>query len=179
MMASNALAFPPRVQPEWTSRAQDMLTSHRASRGQLTAVEPEEPIDLGLRAGVRVRYQPDRNPELPDGLKKVVEDIRRMEALHPNWDSYKAFPLDDRAVSPTIELTVEGIQRCAPPAVVPLPSGGIGLRWRSESAELEIDVGPDGLGTALLEIGEVGEEVVDPVAVDQLFPLLHRFCSSR
>lgn len=177
-MASTALAFPQRIQPEMASRAQDMLNSHHAPHGWNNPVEFDAPIDLGLRAGVRVRYQPDRIPDLPDPLKRVVEDIRRMEALLPNWDSYKAFPLDDRAVSPAIELTVEGLRRCAAPRVVPLPTGGIGLRWKSADAELEIDVGPDGMGTALLEMSGHEEEVAEPVAVDQLFPLLHSFCKS-
>ena len=98
-----------------------------------------------------------------------------MEALPPNWDSYKAFPLDDRAVSPTIELTVEGLRRCAPPRVVPLPSGGIGLRWKSSDAELEVDVGPDGLATALLEVNGKEDEISEPASVAQLLPMLHRF----
>lgn len=175
-MASQALAFPPGVQPTWRSRAQDRQTP--ASRDSHRSVEPDELIDLGLRAGVKVRYWPDRNLDLPDGLKRVVEAIRRMEDLPPNWDSYRGFPLDDRAVQPAIELTLEGLRRCASPMVLPLPSGGIGLRWRSDDAELEIDVGPDGRGVAFFSANEVDEEFENPTPVDQLFPVLHRFCST-
>ena len=141
------------------------------------ATYSEVEVQLPLRAGIKMRFVPDKTGGLPADFVEVIEAIREIEVLRPGWDSYGAFPLNDRAVSPAIDLALAGIGRGQKPRIVPLPTGGLGLRWVSDAAELEIDVGPDGSASALFENHATGaEEERSPTGVEQLVPLVHQFC---
>lgn len=139
-----------------------------------------EPMDLGLRAGAKVIWKPDDSGNLPENFMFVVTAIKQFERLKPNWDSYGALPLDDRAVVPALELAIEGVKRCFAPTAVPLCTGGLGLRWKCDEAELEIDIGPTGAASALLEIFATYEivEKEDAENPSELFSLIQRYCSA-
>lgn len=148
-MASSAMAFQPPPARVAGRTAMSAIDQARAARPRVMTRDdcvPAMEIDLGLRAGVKVEYKPHRSTELPLGLLNLVDDIRGIEALPSGWDSYGGYVLDDRAVLPAIEVSLESLRRCAVPRVVPLPNGGLGLRWDSATAELEIDIAPTGAG---------------------------------
>lgn len=181
-MASRAIEYRPPIVPEAAHRARLAMDAGRAAKMKFdtsSAADTSLTIDLGLRSGISVRYTPAGRFELPEALVTIAGALRRIEKLEQNWDSYGGFALSDAAVLPAMELALESVRRCGKPDLVPLPTGGIGLRWFSPLAELEIDVRPDGRAIAVyedLETGEI-EEVDEPKEAGELFPLVHRFCS--
>jgi hypothetical protein len=130
-------------------------------RPWVMTVKPEPrtvELDTGLRADIRLTMPLTPYSKIPAKLARLVETIKSFEALQTNWDSYTARPLDDRAVRAAMELIVDAERTCcAPDDVVPLSSGGLGLRWAGENVELEIDIDPNRTCSALFEAG--GEEL--------------------
>ena len=159
-------------------RAQSL---HRADVGQLlvsnirryrtvTREASAEPVerDLGLRAGIRITFTPGKRQELPPRIVALVENIKAFEALPLGWDSYGAHPLNDSAVRAAMALIVRSESTCSTPdRVVPLSNGGLGLRWRKEAAELEIDVDPDGTYEGIIEVGDRDEELPHGSLIDR------------
>src|SRR4051794_35359282 len=133
MMASRALAFGPQPSPAEVAHAMllvDEITQPRV----VTNVPPPAVymIETGLRAGIKLRFTPDKRGEFPFAVAQAVEEVRKLERLPRGWDSYDAAPLDDRAVVAAFELIIHAESRCdAPMGLVPLSNGGIGLRWVS------------------------------------------------
>ena len=180
-MASRAMAFGPPPQTTTVHRALQILDTIRPR--EMTAIpEPQVfKLDVGLRAGIKINFTPDHRGKIPDEVLALISNIKRIEALAADWDSYGGYPLNDSAVAPAFELALSGHAQCAHPTVVPLPNGGLGLRWRSAKAELEIDVGPDGLCEAVFEELGAGEidEINQPTTAASLVPLVHHFCRVR
>lgn len=109
-------------------------------------------LDTGLRADIRLTMPLTPYSKVPAKLARLVEAIKSFESLQANWDSYSARPLDDRAVRAAMELIVDSERTCcAPDNLIPLSSGGLGLRWTSENLELEIDIDPDKTCSAVFE----------------------------
>jgi hypothetical protein len=137
-------------------------------------------IDLGLRAGCVINWRPHNNQEMLKKFLSVVDTIKKYESLQPGWDSYGGLPLNDRAVKPALELISEAVKRCTHPTVVPLCTGGLGLLWNGTDAELEIDVGPDGKASAVLEIfaDQILEERNDIEDISLLFPLFNQYSAA-
>jgi len=112
-------------------------------------------FDTGLRADIRLTLPVSKSSIFPQHIFDLVERIKALEDLPLNWDSYGALPIDDRAVRATMNLIIEAEKTCcSPDRVVPLASGGLGLRWRSADVELEVDVDTDKSCSAILETGE-------------------------
>jgi len=179
-MASNAVLSEQRTpQPVAVARAQLAINEATRSRVRVATESDSRSSerDLGLRAGLKVDFEPHRSDDLPDGVVSVVDAIKAMEQLPRNWDSYGGLPLADESVRPAMELIIEGIRRCRIPTVVLRPNGGLGIRWASDGRSLEVDVNPDGACTAFFE-DAAGEEVeIDsPTAVTGIVPLVHQFC---
>jgi hypothetical protein len=132
-----------------------------SQRPWVMTIKPEPrtvELDTGLRADIRLTMPLTPYSKIPARLASLVETIKSFEALDANWDSYAARPLDDRAVRAAMELIVDAERTCcAPDNLVPLSSGGLGLRWTSENVELEIDIDPDKTCSAVFE--GVGEEL--------------------
>lgn len=152
-MASRAMAFGPQPQPENIARAM-LLVEESINPRVVTNIPPPavRVIDTGLRAGIKLAFTPDKRDELPALVAKAIEDVRALERLSRGWDSYDAAPLEDRAVVAAFELIIHAEARCdCPMRVIPLSNGGLGLRWTSEDAELEINVDPDSTCEATLE----------------------------
>lgn len=152
-MASRALAFSSQPQPVEVARA--MLLVEETSRPRIVTNFPPPrvyEVDPGLRAGIKLRFTPDKRGEFPPSVAKAIEDVRQFERLPAGWDSYGAAPLNDHAVVAAFDLIIHAESRCnAPVRVVPLSNGGLGLRWHNEKVELEVDVGPDGTCEANLD----------------------------
>lgn len=160
-MASRAMAFTAAPQPLDVARA--MLLVEETTQPRVVTRSPPTPvytIETGLRAGIKLIFKPDKRGEFPPSVARAIEQIAEMERLPRGWDSHDAAPIDDRAVIAAFELIVhaEGICDC-PMRIVPLSNGGLGLRWNTDQAELEIDVEPNAMCEATLE----GAAVVEPV----------------
>jgi hypothetical protein len=160
-MASRALAFSPQPQP--TDVAHAMLLVEEITQPRVVTNVPPPPvymIETGLRAGIKLKFTPDKRGEFPTSVAKAVEEVRQLERLPRGWDSYDAAPLDDGAVVAAFELIIHAESKCdAPIRLVPLSNGGLGLRWVAEGAELEVDVDPNGTCEATLEGPAVGNSV--------------------
>lgn len=93
-------------------------------------------------------------------LTGVAVRLRQLSALAPDWDSYGAKPVSDKAIRATHQLlstirdplgTLLGDQ-IQPFAIAPLADGGLQLEWRGPKGTLEVDIAPDGkLGYLLVE----------------------------
>jgi hypothetical protein len=164
MMASRAQAFQPQPQPFKVARA--MLLVEESTRPRIVTNFPEPPVyevDTGLRAGIKLKFRPDKRNEFPESIAGAITQILIIEKLPAGWDSYEAEPLNDDSVVAAFELIIhaEGICDC-PMRVVPLSNGGLGLRWTNEQAELEIDVDPDGTCEAFLDGAALAEPIELP-----------------
>jgi hypothetical protein len=82
---------------------------------------------------------------------RVINNIQRLAALAPNWDSYGAEPLRTSAARRCITSVLMSLPDDTPePTVVPTREGGLQLEWRRSGVEFEIAVPPEGPITYLL-----------------------------
>lgn len=177
-MASNAVLQDMQFRlPEAVARTQLAINLAHPSRPRVaTSADQGRVIDLGLKAGVRVQFTPNRRNELPDSFVSLVAKLQELELLHSGWDSYGGRPLSDAAVLPAIQLALIGIQMCEAPNLILRSSGGIGLRWRNGNRELEVDVDPSGKCTAFFAGPSVEVEVEDPTDADDIVRLVLQVC---
>lgn len=85
-------------------------------------------------------------------LKPALDRLSRLANLPVDWDSYGGDPPTKRSISTAYGLLFEvadGIGRAAGPAsipfaIVPLAYGGVQMEWRGPSAEVEVEIGPEG-----------------------------------
>jgi hypothetical protein len=104
---------------------------------------------IGLTGDLRITWQPNNN-DFPKKSIELAIQIRELQNLPENWDSYGGLALAAGSVRPAFAVILELHRRCLYPETVLLGSGGIGLRWANESKRLEIDFEPDGAFEALL-----------------------------
>ncbi len=99
-------------------------------------------------------------------LERSLQTLRRLSKLLPNWDSYGALPLTERALATARRLLGDIASEMAGVAVLdgmpyhiaPLVDGGILLEWETHGNgdELAVDIGADG-EFGYLRITGVGE----------------------
>lgn len=137
-------------------------------------------LDTGLRADIRLTMPLTPYSKIPTKLALLVERIKSFEALGADWDSYAARPLDDRAVRAAMELIVDAERTCcAPDALVPLSSGGIGLRWTRGNVELEIDIDPNRTCSAFFDTGEEEYDLPRGSSLSKAVDFIARYRRSR
>ncbi len=139
-----------------------------------------EPVDVGLKSGIKIEWTMGGG-EFPGPVQKIIDTLRSYEALPENWDSYGSKIHDFRSQFSTMELVMAGYARCQIPTLVPLPDGGVGLRWAANQVELEIDVLPEGQCLALFSDEQADEEVEisEPSSVNEIIQLVERFCKQN
>lgn len=76
---------------------------------------------------------------------EIRDCVRRLLALVPNWDSYRAFPIDPSVVNHAFEFLSATLQEggCAP-QIVPTVRGGLQLEWHMNGGDLEVEIHPSG-----------------------------------
>ena len=155
---ANNLAYRPDYESSENFYSLEQRFSFQIDENQrpwVMTVKPEPrtvELDTGLRADIRLTMPLTPYSKIPAKLANLVETIKSFEALQANWDSYSARPLDDRAVRAAMELIVDAERTCcAPDNVVPLSSGGLGLRWATNNVQLEIDVDPNKTCSAVFD----------------------------
>jgi hypothetical protein len=180
-MATN-LAYTPDYDTALTSYPAEQRFTLQVSENQrpwVMTVTPERQmvvLDTGLRADVRLTLPLSNQSKLPPRVAFLVERIKVLEALPANWDSYAANPLDDRAVRAAMSLIIDAERTCcSPDNLVPLSSGGLGLRWQSDGVELEIDIDPDKTCSATLESGKDEFDLPRGSSLSKAMDLIARF----
>lgn len=81
----------------------------------------------------------------PSWLDPVIARLRELTCMEENWDSYRSVPLRPEVANFVLDL-LSAIMRPStpPPAIVPLPAGGVQLEWHTEAVELEISISVPG-----------------------------------
>lgn len=184
-MATNLAYQPDYDAAEETKQLEQRFTFQVAEnqRPWVMTVKPEPrtvELDTGLRADIRLTMPLTAYSKIPSKLALLVESIKGFETLPSNWDSYAARPLDDRAVRAAMEIILDAERTCcAPDRLVPLSSGGLGLRWTSDNSELEVDVDPDRTCSAVLEIAEQEFELARGSSLSKVTDFIARYRRSR
>ena len=156
---------------------------HENQRPWVMTIKPEPrtvELDTGLRADIRLTMALTPYSKIPVKLARLVESIKSFETLQANWDSYAARPLDDRAVRAAMELIVDSERTCcAPDNLVPLSSGGLGLRWATGTSELEIDIDPNKTCSAVFDTGEEEYDLPRGSSLSKAVDFIARYRRSR
>jgi hypothetical protein len=122
-----------------------------------TSTQQKSRRRLPLRCDVYIDWTQDGR-EFPASVLSVIQKMAEFEVMPSNWDGYGARALQDGACEHALRFVFETYARQCP-ALVPLPDGGIGLRWSTESKDLEIDVDGKGLSTGFLMNRLSGEAI--------------------
>lgn len=137
-------------------------------------------IPLGLKSNLTLNWTSDGEP-FPKDVLSAITQLHKFEELLLNWDSYGAQPHKSETHRTVIDLLLFGYSRCSMPDLIPLSDGGVGLRWRVDDCELEIDVHSDQKCSILLSDDREGleEETENPVGFLDAKEWLVRFWRHR
>jgi hypothetical protein len=152
-----------------------MPTPSTANRALLSQREPRL-IPLPTLAGdIQISVI---GPE-PNWLYPALNAFSRLGQLELNWDSYGARRIHPQAIVGALQFLNLLFQADGPmPAVVPTSLGGVQLEWHQADFDIEVEVAPRGLTSALLTDRLAGTELeldqLTSAAVAQLRATLFR-----
>jgi len=151
-----------------------VIPTARAAR----ALPEEEGFEF---LGTRIIFTRDANGRFPQPVAECLLKLLEFNNLSEGWDSYGGIALQRAAVAPALKLMFMSHVKGCTPRLIPLPDGGVGLRWSSGAAELDIDVSGKGQIEGLLEnTGDGGQVEVGPVtAPEDLAGLFDQYCDQR
>jgi hypothetical protein len=93
----------------------------------------------------------------PPWFDPTLDDLEEVLRLPPNWNSYRARPVDAQAAVAAIELLVETMpDSLSRPTVIPTVRGSIQLEWHTRGIDLEIDVLANGRYAIFFEDDQTG-----------------------
>lgn len=119
---------------------------------------------------------PDKYPDsrsedtLEPYFYEAIVRMANYRELKPNWDSYGAECISEKAICVSIHLltriqsewSTQLGESMKPYFVAPVADGGIQLEWRGDYSEIEVEIGPGGeFGYLLVKGNEPGEEDED------------------
>jgi hypothetical protein len=120
-------------------------SSAMSAKATLTeAAQPYYVLEQSLGQGVKlvIEFQGEK----PHWLPPVLENIRQLLCLSPNWNSYKARPVNIASVREALRVMLLTMQGDTPiPAIVPTPRGTVQLEWHLRGIDLEVEALPSGL----------------------------------
>ncbi len=95
-------------------------------------------------------------------LRPSAERLAKLARLEPNWDSYGAAPVTTVALATAYNLVVTFEEEFVgavgahslPWAIAPLADGGLQVEWRGPGGAIELEIGPAGDMSYLLEEGD-------------------------
>ena len=99
---------------------------------------------------LKVKILAEEYPELPDWVNPVINQIRELVVLRPNWDSYGAIPIWSIQEALRVLATVMD-DETEIPWIVPLPSGGVQLEWERPPGGIEIVIDLSGSSASIGE----------------------------
>jgi hypothetical protein len=96
-----------------------------------------------------------RPNDIETPIQTAFTRLDELAELGPNWDSYGADPVTQRAISAARQLLVDIVDRLGTTAletalpynIAPLNDGGIQLEWISSRCRYEVEISPDGIFT--------------------------------
>ena len=177
---TNTARVDERWDPSATSQVPNpYLETNRILEAVLPTVERQwrQPEVLKFEfLGEEIAWTRDGARPFPKQVFHALEEIARFSELPGGWDSYNGKALDRAAVRPVLELLFETHQRCRTPRLVPLSGGGVGLRWKSEAFELEVDIWSSANIEAILTDLQTDEDIeIDATSIAEVRPLLDQF----
>lgn len=99
------------------------------------------------RPTVSVRI--DRQADEPAWLPAVLNRMRTLSGLAPDWDGAGAKAPTEAALTAGLRLLPKVLSReAATPAVVPTPEGGVQFEWHDAGWDVEIEIDSSGLADA-------------------------------
>lgn len=106
-------------------------------------------------------------------LKDALNGLIRLSNYAANWDGYGSPPLTIAAVNEGRRLILNAARsRSLPPAIRPVPGGGLQLEWAAGGRELEVGILPTGKLEFLLVLE--GNQMVEGELPDrELLPQLY------
>jgi hypothetical protein len=101
---------------------------------------------------VTVRKRP------PRWFDPTLDDLEEVLRLPPNWNCYRARPVDAQAAVAAIELLLAIMpESLSKPTIVPTARGSVQLEWHARGIDLEIDVLANGQCVVFFEDEHTGE----------------------
>ncbi|MEA2510677.1 MAG: hypothetical protein QOJ59_164 [Thermomicrobiales bacterium] len=118
-------------------------------------------------------------------LRTAFDRLRKIAALEPNWNSYRAKTLTPVAVAQAHTLVLvaaKALERpnpdtAIPWAIAPLADGGVQLEWRNGNGAVEVEITPDGKMEYLVEYNRAegfGYEEGEIATADEVPSILAR-----
>lgn len=111
--------------------------------------------------------------KIPSRFSPLAAEVRGFLDLEADWDSYGARRVQWDAARKAFELLAQLGEDLPVPSVVPTAAGGLQFEWGGDGDVVEIEVGPTGTLTALIDLnGESHERSAtglgDPLITDAL-----------
>ncbi len=130
------------------------------------------PVPLNV-LGVEIAWTPDGRA-FPPTILAAIERLYAIQALEEGWDSYGGRALDRAVVAPVLKFLFLSHHRGSPCSrLIPLSSGGIGIRWETPTKEVDLDIKPGGNFEFTIEdvaSGEISEFAVNtPEEAEHIF----------
>ena len=117
------------------------MSAIAAWRGFIPAVKPRR-----VQQWSSIKLLDEMQPWVPDCVNKIVS----LGELEKDWDSYGSDRISPRAERNAITFLLEVSNEAIPqPSVSPVPGGGVGLHWKVEDRDLEVEFLPDGSAESL------------------------------
>lgn len=113
--------------------------------------------------------------------QQIIQDLNRIAALKPGWDSYGAPAISRNTLGQTLRLVLS-VYRTASTLALKLPEprlfpsgdGKVGLFWKRGDSNLEVLVGETTIEAVGSEHGKVFEGEIEPEEPLDVLTLIHR-----
>jgi hypothetical protein len=93
----------------------------------------------------------------PRWFHPTLDDLEAVLRLPPNWNSYRARPVDAQAAATVMEVLMETMPDALPrPTIVPTVRGSVQLEWHMQGIALEIDALSNGRCVVFFEDDQTG-----------------------
>jgi hypothetical protein len=93
----------------------------------------------------------------PRWFDPTLDDLEAVLRLPPNWNSYRARPVEAQAAVAAIELLLAIMpDSLSKPTIIPTVRGSVQLEWHTRGVDLEIDVLANGRYALFFEDDQTG-----------------------
>lgn len=93
----------------------------------------------------RIGLSRSDEPDIPEWLAQVLRNLRELQDLPENWNSYGARCVDPRAIQIADRILRTSMTANTPtPTIIPTNQGGVDFEWETDSVFLLIRVMPSG-----------------------------------
>lgn len=132
----------------------------------------QAPLEKRFEVDVTIKREDSTTErDIPPCLGHALVRLEQFRQLLPNWDSYGAAEISDKAIDVARDLLYQAQEDFSslleesgeedflkPNAVAPLNGGGVQLEWSGSAAEMEVEISPDGQLALLFVEGRGAEK---------------------